>query len=166
VYLLLHNERIRAVIDTITTKAVLILGRFTDERKAVLDAIREELRKRDYVPLLFDFEKPGNRDLTETVMTLAGMARFVIADLSDPHSIPHELMSFGEKLLSVPIQAIFCPVPEHQWEYPMFEHLARYPHVLPIYRYESQEQLIAGLNMHVIEPAERKVEEVKPRKLW
>jgi hypothetical protein len=31
------------VIDTITSKAVLILGRFTDERKAVLDALREEL---------------------------------------------------------------------------------------------------------------------------
>ena len=29
VYLLLHNEKIRDVIDTITSKAVLILGRFT-----------------------------------------------------------------------------------------------------------------------------------------
>jgi hypothetical protein len=35
VYLLLHNEKIRDVIDTVTSKAVLILGRFTDERKAV-----------------------------------------------------------------------------------------------------------------------------------
>jgi Pentapeptide repeats (8 copies) len=39
VYLLLHNQKIRDVIDTITSKAVLILGRFTPERKAVLDAI-------------------------------------------------------------------------------------------------------------------------------
>lgn len=39
VYLLLNNERIRHVIDAITSKAVLILGRFTPERKAVLDAI-------------------------------------------------------------------------------------------------------------------------------
>jgi hypothetical protein len=31
--LLLHNEKIRDVIDTITSKVVLILGRFTDERK-------------------------------------------------------------------------------------------------------------------------------------
>ena len=44
VYLLLHNEKIRDVIDTVTSKVVLILGRFTPERKAVLDAIREELR--------------------------------------------------------------------------------------------------------------------------
>ena len=54
--LLLHNEKIRDVIDTITSKVVLILGRFTDERKAVLDALRGELRKRNYQPILFDFD--------------------------------------------------------------------------------------------------------------
>jgi hypothetical protein len=43
IYLLLHNEKIREVIDTITSMAVLILGRFTPERKAILDAIREEM---------------------------------------------------------------------------------------------------------------------------
>ena len=55
IYLMLHNEKVRDVIDTIAKKGVLILGRFTDERKAVLDALREELRKRDYLPILFDF---------------------------------------------------------------------------------------------------------------
>jgi uncharacterized protein YjbI with pentapeptide repeats len=34
VYLLLHNEKLRKVIDTVTSKVVLILGRFTPERKA------------------------------------------------------------------------------------------------------------------------------------
>ena len=52
IYLMLHNQKVRDVIDTITSKAVLILGRFTDERKAVLDALREELRKRNYLPIL------------------------------------------------------------------------------------------------------------------
>jgi hypothetical protein len=56
VYLLLYNQKIRAAIDAITSKAVLILGRFTQERKAVLDALRNELRKRDYLPILFDFD--------------------------------------------------------------------------------------------------------------
>jgi hypothetical protein len=75
------------------SKAVLILGRFTDERKAVLDALREELRKRDYLPILFDFDVPGTRDITETVSLLARMARFIIADLTDPSSIPKECVS-------------------------------------------------------------------------
>ncbi len=61
IYLLLHNQKIRDVIDTITSKVVLILGRFTDERKAVLDALREELRKRNYLPILFDFDVPAAR---------------------------------------------------------------------------------------------------------
>jgi hypothetical protein len=56
IYLLLNNEKIRGVIDTVARKVVLILGRFTPERKAVLDAIREELRKRDYLPVLFDID--------------------------------------------------------------------------------------------------------------
>ena len=45
IYLMLNNSEIRDAVDTITSKAVLILGRFTDNRKAVLDALREELRK-------------------------------------------------------------------------------------------------------------------------
>src|SRR5215831_17420688 len=34
IYLILRNQKIRDVIDTITSKAVLILGRFTDAREA------------------------------------------------------------------------------------------------------------------------------------
>lgn len=162
VYLLLNNSKLRGVIDTLTTKSVLILGRFTDERKAVLDAIRDELRKHDYVPILFDFDKPANRDLTETVMTLASLARFVIADLSDPNSIPHELMSFADKLLSVPVQGIFCPTIAHPNPYPMYEHLRRLPHVLPIYRYDTSDHLIASLAANVIHPAEEMVKTVRP----
>jgi len=51
IYLLLHNQKIRDVIDTITSKVVLILGRFTPERKQVLDALRSELRERNYLPI-------------------------------------------------------------------------------------------------------------------
>jgi hypothetical protein len=36
VYLLLHNEKIRDVIDTIGKKAVLLLGRFTEGRMQIL----------------------------------------------------------------------------------------------------------------------------------
>jgi glutaredoxin-related protein len=51
IYLLLNNEEVRDVIDTITSKAVLILGRFSPERKIILDRQREELRTRHYVPI-------------------------------------------------------------------------------------------------------------------
>jgi hypothetical protein len=106
VYLLLHNENLRDVIDTITSKAVLILGRFTDERKAVFDGLREELRKRDYLPILFDFEKPRSRDTDETITLLARMARFVIADISDAKAVLQELRAIVPDLPSVPVQPI------------------------------------------------------------
>jgi hypothetical protein len=72
---MLNNQKIREVIDTITSKAVLTLGRFTDERKAVLDAIREELRKRNYLPILFDFDLPARRNITETVSSAVDEAQ-------------------------------------------------------------------------------------------
>jgi hypothetical protein len=65
---------------------VLILDRFTDERKVVLDALRDELRKRNYPPVLFDFDKPVSQTTDETITLLARMARFVIADISDAES--------------------------------------------------------------------------------
>jgi hypothetical protein len=91
IYLLLNNQEIREVIDIITSKAVLILGRFSEERKPVLDAIRDELREHDYLPILFDFDPTTNQTINETVKTLAGMSRFVIADLTDARSVPQEL---------------------------------------------------------------------------
>jgi hypothetical protein len=48
VYLLLHNQKIRDVIDTVGRKSVLLLGRFTEGRIAVLERLREELRKRGH----------------------------------------------------------------------------------------------------------------------
>jgi hypothetical protein len=103
IYLLLYNEKVRHVIDTITSKVVLILGRFTDERKVVLDAIPEELRKRDYLPVLFDFQKSYSRSTDETITLLARMARFVIADLTDAKSVLRELRGIVPDLQSVPI---------------------------------------------------------------
>jgi hypothetical protein len=49
IYLLLHNEDPRRYRHCYF-QGVLILGRFTTERKAVLDALRGELRKPDYLP--------------------------------------------------------------------------------------------------------------------
>ena len=74
IYLLLHNKQIRDAIDTITPKVVLILGRFKPGGKEILDSLRTELRKKGYVLVLFDFEKPQSRSFIETVSTLAHLA--------------------------------------------------------------------------------------------
>jgi hypothetical protein len=120
IYLLLNNRKIRHVIDTITSKVVLILGRFTPERKAVLDAIRNELRYRDYLPVLFDFERPSNKTTLETVSTLAHMARFVVADLTDAKSVLQELQAVVPSNPSVPVQPVLL---NSQTEPGMFDFL-------------------------------------------
>ena len=154
IYLLLYNKKIRHVIDTITSKIVLILGRFTPERKAVLDAIRAELRKNNYLPVLFDFEKPISRDITESISTLAHMALFIIADITDARSIPQELECIVPALPSVPVQPL---LQASAGEYGMFEHFKKYPWVLPIYQYMELDDLLKSLREKVIAPAEARV---------
>lgn len=156
IYLLINNRKVREFIDTVTGKAVLLLGRFTPDRKAVLDRVREALRRENYLPIMFDFEGPQNRDLQETISTLARLARFIIADITDPKSIPQELISIVPELPSVPVQPLLQRGHE-PWA--MFGAVARYPWVLPLHRYEEAEDLLASLAEKVIAPAEAKAEE-------
>jgi hypothetical protein len=161
VYVLINNERIRNVIDGITSKAVLILGRFTPERKLVLNMLREELRQRHYVPILFDFEKPSSRDLTETVTLLARMARFIIADITDPSSVPHELYALVPDLRSVPVQIVLQKPAK---PYAMLADLYDYSWVLPPYYYNNVGELIESLSEKIIDPAVKKAEEIRERR--
>ena len=161
VYLLLNNNSIRDMIDTIGSKGVLILGRFTD-RKFILDAIRAKLRRLGYLPIVFDFERPTDRDFTETVMTLAGMSRFIIADITKPKSVPLELEA------TVPNYMIpFVPIIE-QGEKPfaMFQDLwKKYREwVLDPLEYDTAENLVSVLDKAVIEPANERFLALRARK--
>ncbi len=159
IYIMLDNQKIRNAIDTLTSKAVLILGRFTDERKAVLDALRNELRKHNYLPILFDFDKPVSKDVTGTIETLARMARFIVADLTDPSSIPHELATIVPFLRTTPILPLrragsggYSMFDDYQRAYALW--------VLTTYEYTNEQALIAALP-DVIAPAEKRAHELR-----
>ena len=159
IYLLLNNQEIRDVIDTITSKAVLILGRFSDERKPVLDALRDELRNHNYLPIMFDFDPTANQTIIETVKTLAGMSRFVIADLTDARSVPQELQIIDTHCRTVAVRLI------KKWgepEYGMLDFRNSPWFVNGRYEYESLEELIASIKENIIVPAEAKVRELRP----
>ena len=153
VYLLLHNEKIRDVLDTIGQKGVLILGRFTEERKAVLDAIRNRLSQLGFVPMMFDFERPTQRDFTETIKTLAGLSRFIIADITNPKSSPLELQA------TMPDYMIpFVPIiHEDEDPFEMFRDLRqKYGEwVLDVLEYDSVAGLLEVMDKAVIKPALR-----------
>ena len=119
---------------------VLILGRFSEERKPVLQIIKQELASRNYLPVVFDFTGPDNRDVGETIISLASLSRFVIADISSPRSIPQELESIIPKFPSLPVQPLIV---HNQTQYGMFERFERYPWVLNNLSYDDAE--IAGL---------------------
>ncbi len=149
-YLLINNKKLRNVIDTITTKTVLILGRFTDERMQILIALKDALRKRNYLPMLFEFEPSTARDLTETIELMANLAKFVIADIMDAKSIPQELSHIIPHLPSVPVQPIRRASDPG---YLMFDHWRGFKSVLSEFLYDDEQHLINNLDAKLIEPA-------------
>jgi uncharacterized protein YjbI with pentapeptide repeats len=156
IHLILSNSNIRQVIETIGSKGVLILGRFSEERKSLLEALRSELRKRGFVPIIFDFQGPAQRDFTETVTTLAGLCLFVIADITSPKSVPLELQATVPNLM-LPFVPI---VQDGEQPFSMFRDLwNKYDDwVLPPLAYDTSDSLIAVLDAAVIEPALRRHE--------
>lgn len=159
VYLILDNKEIRDVINTLTSKTVLILGRFAvPERKAILDALRDKLREYDLLPIVFDFERPTDKDFTETIKTLAGLCYFVIADITNPKSSPLELQA------TVPdYQIPFVPIiQEGEVPFAMMRDLQKkYNWALDTISYDSLDTLVEILKPHIIDPAIRKRDELR-----
>jgi uncharacterized protein YjbI with pentapeptide repeats len=171
VYLLLNNERIRNVIDTIGKKGVLLLGRFTGGRMAILEKLRNELRNRGFVPMVFNFDKPVTKDFTDTVRLLTGLSHFVIGDITNPRSAPLELQAVVPEYM-IP----FVPILEKGEEpFAMFRDLwiKHREWVLDPIRYSSIDRLVEVLDTEVIKPAEarfnallaRKAEELKVKEV-
>ena len=160
IYLLLSRQKLRDVITTLGEKAVLILGRFT-ERKELLDRMADKLRLLGYIPMIFDFDRPTDRDLTETVKILAGLSRFVIADITNPRSVPLELQATVPDYM-VPFVTI---LQRGQPAFGMFDDLPRkYNWALPLLEYNSAEPLLAAFEQKVIGPALDKADEVRREK--
>ena len=159
IYLILNNEKIRGVINTLTSKTVLILGRFAlPDRKAILDALSNKLREYDLLPIVFDFECPADKDFTETIKTLAGLCYFVIADVTNPKSSALELQA------TVPdYQIPFVPIiQEGERPFAMMVDLQKkYNWVLDTLSYNSIETLIKALKPAIIDPAIQKHNELR-----
>jgi hypothetical protein len=160
-YLLLSRERIRSIIDTVTRRGVLLLGRFEGGGLTLLQAIAAWLRRPvngGYLPLLFDFPRPESKTYTDTVRTLAGLARFVIVDLSGP-SVPQEITATVD-LYEIP----FVPILEQKRkDWSMFRDFLVKERVLEPVRFTDQDHLLKLLAKKVIAPAEKLIEERQQR---
>jgi hypothetical protein len=152
IYLLLNHKKLRDVLNAVTERGVLILGRFGGGGLEMLQAIAAKLREENYLPIIFDFERPQDHDYTETVKTLVGLARFVIVDLSGP-SVPQEL-SHTVPFFDIP----FVPIIEKGRNvYSLFVDLFKYPWVLrPPIEFATVKELLARMPSEVIAPAEKR----------
>ena len=147
-YLTINNRNIGRIIEAASRKWVLILGRFTNG-KDVLIAIQKALKDQQFIPVIFDFDRPEQRDLIETIILLAGMSAFVIVEMSDPRSTPLELQAIASNY-GVPI---FPVMREETEAFGMFSGLRKFRWVFPPLKYSSKENLIERLATEVIEPA-------------
>jgi hypothetical protein len=162
VYLLLRNEKIRNVLDTIGRKGVLLLGRFTEGRIEVLERLRDELRQRGYVPIVFNFDKPETKDFTETVRLLAGLSKFVVADITNPKSSPLELQATVPDIM-VPFQPI---IQQGETPFAMLQDLwiKHRDWVFEPIVYSSIDRLVETMDAEIISPAEARFNELVMRR--
>lgn len=154
VYLFLNNQEIREAIDTLTSKTVLLLGHFgLPHRKAILETLKDGLRKHDLLPIVFEYERPSEKDFTETIRTLASLSYFVIADMTNPKAAPLDLPA------TLPdYQVPFVPLIQvGERPFAMMSGLhKKYPWVLEPVPYTSAAMLRQELKTAIIDPALKK----------
>jgi hypothetical protein len=99
----------------------------------------------------------------ETIKTLAHLARFVIADLTDARSVLQELQSIVPDLPSV-AERLLIKKSEH--EHGMLDHIRRYPSVVKnTFESHTLEDVIASIEENIILPAEARVNELRESNL-
>ena len=89
---------------------------------------------------------------------LAGLARFVIADITDAAEVRAELPNILRDFTSLPVQPILL---RGEPEFIGMQHLKRFPWLLPTFEYNSQEHLLVSLQKDVVGPAEAKALELR-----
>jgi hypothetical protein len=99
------------------------------------------------------------QDATSPLSVLAGLARFVIADITDATEVRVEL----HRDFRLPVQPIIL---QGQSEFVSMSGLRKFPWLLPSFEYANTEHLMDDLEKCVVAPAEAKVLELqgpKPR---
>lgn len=160
-YLMINNKKIKSIIETLTSKIVLILGRFSVKRKPVLEKIKEQLRRTGYVPVIFDFDKPIDKDYLEPVLLISQMARFVIADFSDSKVVLEEIPKIIDNS-----SVIIIPIIEKGQREPSTLYNLRINRnsIIKTYHYKSSDKLLSFLEMKLIPKAEKRLHKIQKRR--
>jgi hypothetical protein len=112
--------------------------------------------------LSFNFDKPETKDFTETVRLLAGLAKFVIADITNPKSSPLELQATVPEIM-VPFQPI---IEQGEAPFAMLKDLwiKHRDWVFTPIEYSSIDRLVEAMDAKIIGPAEARFKELMMRR--
>jgi uncharacterized protein YjbI with pentapeptide repeats len=152
--LFLHAESIRGVVETVSSRVVLILGHFDREQVAALDALRDALRMSQpaYLPAFVDFATPANRFTLEAVSVLARIARFIIVDITDWKTDCEELSTIVRSH-ALPVQPLLLEGSAESAPR-FFASLQGHNVLLPACFYQGLAEDAEALRQKVIAPAE------------
>ena len=151
-YYLKDHKKMRDTINILNSNGVLLLGQFKEGGLERLYGLHEWLQENHYKPMIFDFGRPDNMDYTETIVTMAGLSKFVIADLSGG-SVPQEVYAIAKNFKKPMLAFSFGKA------YSMFKDIKREnPNVIS-FEIDAQEELIGKIKEHIpqIEALNKKI---------
>lgn len=161
-YFMLHNEKVREVVEIHPSKIVLMLGHFTPERQAVRDKLCDMLRQHEppYLPVLFTVQGTSDSNAHQNGVSLARLAHFIIADVTDmaseadPANVRQTLQAI------VPhVQTRVLPIiAEGARPDPLLDDW-KFPWVLDVYGYADLDRLAAVARDAINGPAEASAHE-------
>ena len=156
-----EHGSIASLITACSERVVLILGRFTPQRKRVLDKLAEALTKRGKVPVIYDFPSPKDREISDTVRFIAGMSQFIVVDLTDALSVPLELQATIPDLM-IPVLPI---IQSGEPAFSMFADLQRrYSWIQPTVSYKNAEQLVRRVDEAIIARAKDAADQLRKQR--
>jgi len=147
---MLSSERLGLALDRIAPKVVLILGRFSRDRKPVLDDLRKALTALGWMALVFDF--PAPKGITQTFKVLASLAGWVIADVTEATEVRREITHIAERHRTVPIFPILQGR-RAEW-FGLDELRDEGSNIAATFRYRDTSHLLASLDEALVKPAQ------------
>lgn len=155
--LLNNNKKFSNLLSESQSRFVLILGRFGENKINLLKLKDKIIRDTNYSPILFDWDnKKSNLDYIETIIFLSGFAKFIIADITNPKSVPAELQA----ILSNIMLPVFPIIDESDTEYAVFTSIKKYQWVHNLIIYDDFEKILNKLERAILLPAEKMCKDI------
>ncbi|MBW1298118.1 pentapeptide repeat-containing protein [Aquimarina litoralis] len=159
--LLCSNDKFSNLTSESQSKFILILGRF-GVNKENLEKLKDKIiQDTNYSPIVFDWNNDkSNLDFIETIVFLSGFAKFIVADISNPKSVPAELQA----ILSNIMLPVFPIMHESDSEYAVFTSIKKYQWVYNLIVYDNFEKIIDKFEKAILYPAEKMCKDITEAK--